>query len=63
MLHWPKGPRKTDGIWSEYWYKNVEKSTHFSSYIKNNSTLPMQYKNIYLDCMNYYTGLYEKRIK
>jgi len=63
MLLWPKGPRKTDGIWSEYWYTNVENSTRFSPYIKNNSTLPMQYKNIFLECMNYYTELYEKRIK
>jgi hypothetical protein len=27
MLHWPAGPRATDGIWAKYWYDAVERST------------------------------------
>ena len=63
MLSWPKGARKTDGIWGKYWYAKVENSTHFSPYIKNNNTLPLQYKKIFLECMDYYAKLYEKRMK
>ena len=29
MLSWPKGPRASDGLWGEYWYKNVWKTTSF----------------------------------
>jgi hypothetical protein len=29
MLHWPAGPRASDGIWAPYWYEAVWKSTGF----------------------------------
>jgi hypothetical protein len=29
MLHWPPGPRETDGVWAPYWYANVISSTGF----------------------------------
>ena len=29
MLAWPKGRRKTDGIWAEHWYDAVERSEGF----------------------------------
>ncbi|MBS0447173.1 MAG: HAD family hydrolase [Proteobacteria bacterium] len=29
MLHWPAGPRATDGIWAPHWYDAVWKSTGF----------------------------------
>jgi len=29
MLHWPKGPRDSDGIWAPHWYAAVWKSTGF----------------------------------
>lgn len=29
MLHWPAGPRDTDGVWARYWYAAVERSTGF----------------------------------
>jgi hypothetical protein len=29
MLHWPAGPRASDGIWAPYWYDAVWKSTGF----------------------------------
>ncbi len=29
MLHWPKGPRDSDGIWAPYWYEAVWNSTGF----------------------------------
>jgi hypothetical protein len=32
MLHWPAGPRRSDGIWARYWYKAVISSTGFDAY-------------------------------
>ncbi len=29
MLHWPPGPRATDGVWARHWYERVERSTGF----------------------------------
>jgi hypothetical protein len=32
MLHWPAGPRETDGVWAPYWYGAVLASTGFEPY-------------------------------
>ena len=32
MLHWPAGPRESDGVWAKYWYDAVIASTGFSEY-------------------------------
>jgi len=32
MLHWPPGPRDSDGVWAPYWYKAVVESTGFEPY-------------------------------
>lgn len=29
MLHWPAGPRDSDGVWARHWYAAVESSTGF----------------------------------
>ena len=29
MLHWPAGPRESDGVWAPHWYDTVWKSTGF----------------------------------
>lgn len=31
MLHWPKGPRASDGIWAPHWYAHVRESTGFEA--------------------------------
>ena len=31
MLHWPAGPRDSDGVWAPHWYSAVEQSTGFSA--------------------------------
>ena len=63
MLQWNKGPRKEDGIWAKYWYKNVHKSNGFLPYYKksiilNNSNLVLAKK-----CKPYYDFLTHKSIK
>jgi hypothetical protein len=30
MLHWPAGPRASDGVWAPYWYDAVLQSTGFA---------------------------------
>lgn len=32
MLHWPAGPRDSDGVWAPYWYDAVIASTGFEPY-------------------------------
>lgn len=32
MLHWPPGPRDSDGVWAPYWYAAVLASTGFEPY-------------------------------
>lgn len=29
MLHWPSGPRDSDGVWAPHWYDAVRRSTGF----------------------------------
>jgi hypothetical protein len=31
MLHWPTGPRASDGIWAPHWYSHVWESTGFEA--------------------------------
>ena len=62
MLSWPSGPRGTDGIWGQHWYKQVESSTGFKPYIKNNEVIPSKYQTVYSECMKHYDFLYQNRI-
>ena len=62
MLSWPPGVRKTDGIWGKHWYKQVEVSTGFNSYIKTNRIIPPKYQSLYDECMQCYDFLYQNRI-
>jgi hypothetical protein len=32
MLHWPPGPRDSDGVWAPHWYDAVLASTGFETY-------------------------------
>lgn len=32
MLHWPAGPRPSDGVWAPYWYRTVLASTGFEPF-------------------------------
>ena len=57
MLNWPKGERQTDGIWSKVWYQNVEQSTSFSKYKKENLNVPKKYLKIYKESLIYYNQM------
>ena len=54
MLSWPKGKRKSDGIWSKIWYKNVELSNKFTSFKEEKINVPNKYLGIYKEALKYY---------
>jgi hypothetical protein len=39
MLHWPAGPRASDGVWAPHWYAAVWKSTGFEPWRKRHVQL------------------------
>jgi hypothetical protein len=63
MLHWPPGPRATDGVWAKYWYKEVESSTGFHEYQAKTIDLPPHLQKIAEKCEQYFQRLYPYRIK
>ena len=63
MLSWPKGGRSTDGVWSPFWYMNVEKTTKFKKYKKSQEILEPSLLNLYDESMFFYKRLFDLRIK
>ena len=63
MLFWPKGPRKTDGIWGKYWYDNVNCSQKFNLFVKQKQPVPELYRKIYSQSLHIYNRLFEFRLK
>ena len=62
MLHWPKGKRSSDGIWSKVWYKNVENSNSFSKFKKDKFNIPKKYSKIYEESVKYYNEMNQHSI-
>ena len=62
MLKWPKGKRKSDGIWAKYWYRNVENSSGFQPFQKKNIIIDKKLIPLYDKCLADYNSMYEKRI-
>jgi hypothetical protein len=62
MLHWPKGKRSSDGIWSKVWYKNVENSNSFSKFKKDKFNIPKKYNKIYEESVKYYNEMNQHSI-
>ena len=62
MLKWPKGKRKSDGIWAKYWYRNVENSSGFQPFQKKNIVIDKKLIPLYDKCLVDYNSMYEKRI-
>jgi hypothetical protein len=63
MLSWPPGPRDTDGVWSKYWYKEVESTTSFKSYELKERPIPTRFHSLINVCHHYYMDLYQYRIR
>ena len=62
MLKWPKGKRKSDGIWAKYWYRNVENSSGFQPLKKKNIVIDKKLISLYDKCLADYNSMYDKRI-
>ena len=63
MMQWPAGPKTYDGIWAEYWYENVHKSTGFSKQRATDRTLADRYLPLYKSVLPYYDELFKHSIK
>ncbi len=63
MLVWPEGGRSSDGIWGQYWYDSVKRSTGFIGHVNNNDILPSSMEVYFAKCMEYYQQLYKHRIR
>lgn len=63
MLEWKKGPRKEDGVWAKYWYKNIHNSTGFLPYAKKAITLTGSNAVLAEECLPYYKFLTAKSIQ
>lgn len=63
MLEWEAGPIEEDGVWSEYWYHNVHRSTGFSKQKTSSRELPASCEPLYRQALPYYQKLYEHSIK
>lgn len=57
MLSWQAGPRPEDGVWAEYWYANVHRSTGFNKYEEKPISLPARLEELNNRCRPYYEEL------
>ena len=63
MLHWPAGPRDSDGIWAKYWYDAVWRSTGFEARPEQLPVLSRQHQAIADACLPAYERLHAARLK
>jgi len=63
MQTWTAGPRKEDGIWAEYWYHNLHKTSGFVKSAPKKVDVPNALKPICDEAMKYYNELYKVSIK
>jgi hypothetical protein len=57
MLHWPAGPRSSDGIWAKHWYAAVEASTTFTPPKPESNAVPAHLTALAHECMALYERL------
>jgi Sulfotransferase domain len=62
MLSWPSGPRDTDGIWSKYWYAEVERSTGFQPYRERKIEVLERLREVHARCRECYERLHTARL-
>ena len=62
MLHWPAGPRDSDGVWCRYWYATVERSTGFAPPVATQPDLSPPLREIADVCRPAYEALYRHRV-
>ena len=63
MLSWTAGPRKEDGTWAKYWYKNVHKSTSFARQKTSQRIFPERLRPLLDEANKYYDLLCAHSLK
>jgi hypothetical protein len=63
MVHWPAGPKPYDGVWSDYWYANVHRSTGFKMQPTSSRPLPAHLHELYLRAKPFYEKLLPFSVK
>ena len=63
MESWPAGKRSEDGVWAEYWYSNVHRSTGFVASKPKKVTLDSKLESICQEALPYYNYLNERSLK
>jgi hypothetical protein len=62
MLHWPAGPRDTDGVWAPHWYAAVQASTGFAPYDPAPAEVPARLRPLVEAARPYYDELAAHRL-
>lgn len=63
MLHWPKGPRTSDGVWAPHWYAHVLDSTGFEPPVAREIALAGEAAAVADACMPHYRRLHAARLR
>jgi hypothetical protein len=63
MLHWPAGPRPTDGVWARHWYRAVEASTGFQTYAPKGIEVPDELRAVLRQAEELYEVLAAHRLR
>jgi Sulfotransferase domain len=64
MLHWPPGPRATDGIWAPHWYAQVYRSTGFEPPpVEEDVEVPPVLEGILEEVMPAFEALFARRLR
>ena len=63
MLHWPAGPRDSDGVWAPYWYDAVERSTGFEPWRPRDVELSAHDAAVAEACRPAYDALHAARLR
>lgn len=63
ILKWKAGPRKEDGVWAKYWYKNVHTSTGFAPFEEKQINLQGHLLELYEKALPYYNKLSQYSIR
>jgi hypothetical protein len=63
MLHWPAGPRDSDGVWATYWYAAVQQSTGFQPWRAREIDLSPHDAAVAEACRPAYDALREMRLR
>ena len=57
MLHWPAGPRESDGVWAAHWYAAVWRSTGFEAWQPRQAVLDPAGQRVASACEPAYRAL------